>query len=74
MMTKHRIGRVDLPWANLEPPIRREDYYINLEKRKKAAAAKANGHSVGEKPKHGNSSDLGSVSSTHTAEHQHSQD
>jgi hypothetical protein len=23
MMKQHRIGRVQLPWSNLEPPIRR---------------------------------------------------
>jgi hypothetical protein len=45
MMTKHRIGRVDLPWANLEPPIRSPDYYINLEKRKRALKKEASaGH------------------------------
>jgi delta8-fatty-acid desaturase len=45
MMTKHRIGRVDLPWANLEPPIRSPDYYINLEKRTRALKKEASaGH------------------------------
>ncbi|KAL1643244.1 hypothetical protein SLS61_009343 [Didymella pomorum] len=29
----HRIGRLELPWTNLEPPIRNPDYYKNLEKR-----------------------------------------
>ena len=64
-MTKHRIGRVALPWSNLEPPIRREDYYINLEKRRKAAAAKAKGYTVVEKPQRAKSIDLGSVSLAH---------
>jgi hypothetical protein len=32
-MKKHRIGRLELPWTNLEPPIRNPDYYKNLEKR-----------------------------------------
>ncbi|KAH7073750.1 fatty acid desaturase-domain-containing protein [Paraphoma chrysanthemicola] len=35
MMKQYRVGRVELPWANLEPPIRSPDYYINLELRKK---------------------------------------
>lgn len=61
MMTKYRIGRVQLPWSNLEPPIRREDYYINLEKRKKAAAAKAKGQSVADKSQRTKSVDLGSA-------------
>ncbi|KAF2126142.1 delta 8-(E)-sphingolipid desaturase [Dothidotthia symphoricarpi CBS 119687] len=45
MMKKHRIGRVQLPWTNLEPPIRSPDFYKNLAAReKKEAAAKAAGH------------------------------
>ncbi|PVH94451.1 delta 8-(E)-sphingolipid desaturase [Periconia macrospinosa] len=36
MMKQYRIGRVHLPWTNLDPPIRSPDYYENL-----AAAAKA---------------------------------
>ena len=35
MMTKHRIGRVQLPWTNLDPPIRHPDYYKNLKLREK---------------------------------------
>ncbi|KAF1994572.1 delta 8-(E)-sphingolipid desaturase [Amniculicola lignicola CBS 123094] len=43
MMKKHRMGRIQEPWTNLEPPIRSPDYYINLAARKEAAkAAKAN--------------------------------
>jgi len=61
MMTKHRIGRVHLPWANLEPPIRSPDYYINLEKRKRSALA---GHADGvQQSKRGRSIDLGIVGS-----------
>ena len=56
MMTKHRIGRVQLPWANLEPPIRSPDYYKNLEKRKEAI-----GQADSEKSSRGRSVDLGSV-------------
>jgi delta8-fatty-acid desaturase len=62
MMTKHRIGRVQLPWANLEAPIRSPDYYINLEKRKNRR------DSVGqtdEKSRRGRSVDLGSVGLPH---------
>ena len=33
MMKKYRIGRVELPWTNLNSPIRHPDYYKNLEKR-----------------------------------------
>jgi delta8-fatty-acid desaturase len=56
MMTKHRIGRVELPWANLPPPIRSEDYYVNLAERKRLAAAPET-----EKSRRGRSVDLGSV-------------
>jgi delta8-fatty-acid desaturase len=56
MMTKHRIGRVQLPWANLEPPIRSENYYKNLAERKRLAAAPES-----EKSRRGRSVDLGSV-------------
>lgn len=62
MMTKHRIGRVELPWANLEPPIRSPDYYINLEKKKKARRdASAGQAEAAIKPRRGKSVDLGSV-------------
>jgi len=65
MMTKHRIGRVQLPWANMEPPIRHPDYYKNLEERKRlerlGAAAPAT-----EKSRRGRSVDLGSVRLTPT--------
>ncbi|KAF2786539.1 fatty acid/sphingolipid desaturase [Melanomma pulvis-pyrius CBS 109.77] len=30
MMKKHRMGRVQEPWTNLNPPIRSPDYYTNL--------------------------------------------
>jgi delta8-fatty-acid desaturase len=66
MMTKHRIGRVELPWANLEPPIRLPDYYINLEKRKaKKEAAIGLGHTDNEKSRRGRSVDLGTVGLSH---------
>jgi delta8-fatty-acid desaturase len=61
MMTKHRIGRVQLPWTNLEPPIRSPNYYINLEERKRLAAAPET-----EKSRRGRSVDLGSVGLPHT--------
>jgi hypothetical protein len=67
MMTKQRIGRVELPWANLEPPIRLPDYYINLEKRKaKKEAAIKLGHTDSEKSRRGRSVDLGTVRPPHT--------
>lgn len=56
MMTKHRIGRVQLPWANLEPPIRSPNYYKNLEEKKRAGAAPEP-----ERQRRGKSVDLGSV-------------
>jgi delta8-fatty-acid desaturase len=65
MMTKHRIGRVDLPWANLEPPIRSPDYYINLEKRNKARKEPIGLGHVDSKSKRGRSVDLGSVGLSH---------
>jgi delta8-fatty-acid desaturase len=55
MMKQYRIGRVQLPWANLDPPIRSPDYYKNLELKK--AKAKANGSDRRSKK----SIDLGSV-------------
>ena len=64
-MTKHRIGRVELPWANLEPPIRSPDYYINLEKRKAKKEAVGLGHIDSEKSRRGRSVDLGSVGHSH---------
>jgi delta8-fatty-acid desaturase len=60
MMKQYRIGRVQLPWANLDPPIRSPDYYKNLELQKKAKA-KANGSDRRSKK----SIDLGSVGYTH---------
>lgn len=66
MMTKHRIGRVDLPWANLEPPIRSQDYYPNLEKRKAKEEATRQSHTDTEKSRRGRSVDLGSVGSSHS--------
>lgn len=60
MMTKHRIGRVQLPWANLEPPIRSPDYYKNLEEKKRLGAA-----TESEKQRRGRSVDLGSVGLPH---------
>jgi hypothetical protein len=65
MMTKHRVGRVELPWANLEPPIRSPDYYINLEKRKVKKEAVGLGHIDSEKSRRGRSVDLGSVGFSH---------
>jgi delta8-fatty-acid desaturase len=64
MMTKHRIGRVELPWANLAPPIRSEDYYINLAERKRLAAAPES-----EKSRRGRSVDLTSVGLPHSLSH-----
>jgi delta8-fatty-acid desaturase len=63
MMAKHRIGRVDLPYSNLVPPIRLPDYYINLEKRKakKEAANGGVSHTDNEKSRRGKSVDLGTV-------------
>lgn len=57
MMTKHRIGRVQLPWANLEPPIRSPNYYKNLEEKKRVGAVPE-----AERQRRGKSVDLGSVS------------
>lgn len=56
MMTKHRIGRVQLPWANLEPPIRSPNYYKNLEEKKRVGATLE-----AERQRRGKSVDLGSV-------------
>ncbi|KAL6702374.1 hypothetical protein ACN47E_002496 [Coniothyrium glycines] len=56
MMTRHRMGRVQLPWANLEPPIRSPDYYKDLQKRKEAVA-----RTDGEQSRRGRSVDLGSA-------------
>ncbi|KAL5116644.1 hypothetical protein ACEQ8H_005393 [Pleosporales sp. CAS-2024a] len=61
MMTKHRIGRVELPWTNLVPPIRSQDYYPNLEKRKLRKESFGSSHSHGEKSRRGRSVDLGSA-------------
>jgi hypothetical protein len=63
MMAKHRIGRVELPYSNLVPPIRLPDYYINLEKRKakKEAANGGISHMDNEKSRRGKSVDLGTV-------------
>lgn len=61
MMTKHRVGRVQLPWANLEPPIRSPDYYKNLDEKKRLGAA-----SEIVKQRRGKSVDLGSVRLPHT--------
>ncbi|KAF1844896.1 fatty acid/sphingolipid desaturase [Cucurbitaria berberidis CBS 394.84] len=45
MMTKHRIGRVELPWANLEPPIRSPEFYKNLKLGEKSGViAHGDGH------------------------------
>lgn len=68
-MTKHRIGRVDLPWANLEPPIRSPDYYINLEKRKRNKKDAIASHVEVQQSKRGRSIDLGSVGSLPLAYH-----
>ncbi|EMD59432.1 hypothetical protein COCSADRAFT_175963 [Bipolaris sorokiniana ND90Pr] len=56
MMTKHRIGRVQLPWANLEPPIRSPNYYKNLEEKKRVGATLE-----AERQRRGKSVDLGSA-------------
>ena len=71
MMTKHRIGRVQLPWANLEPPIRSPDYYINLERRKNNKKD-AIGHADGVQSRRGRSIDLGIVGSSHIFRRGHS--
>lgn len=63
-MTKHRVGRVQMPWTNFEPPIRHPDYYVHLEKRKQDKKRDALGHADGEKSKRGRSVDLGSVSAS----------
>lgn len=44
MMKKFRIGKVHLPWANLDPPIRSPDYYKNLEIAQKGRSATRTGH------------------------------
>ena len=36
MMKAHRLGRIQEPWANLDPPIRSPDYYDNLALKKEA--------------------------------------
>ncbi|KAF2121189.1 fatty acid desaturase-domain-containing protein [Lophiotrema nucula] len=41
MMKKHRFGRVELPWTNLEPPIRSPDFYTNLAVQKEKQAGEA---------------------------------
>lgn len=64
MMTQHRLGRVELPWTNLEPPIRSPDYYINLKKRQEAV-----GLTDSEKSRRGKSVDLGSVRLPHISRH-----
>ncbi|KAF2031691.1 fatty acid desaturas-like protein [Setomelanomma holmii] len=56
MMKQYRFGRVQLPWANMDPPIRSPDYYINLEMRKKAKAMAVGGDRRSKK-----SIDLGSA-------------
>lgn len=64
MMTKHRIGRVALPWSNLEPPIRSPNYYINLEKRKRAKKeAGVIQKDTAQQSRRGRSIDLGIVGS-----------
>lgn len=65
MMTNHRVGRVELPWTNLIPPIRSQDYYPNLEKKKAKKDAVGLGHADGEKSRRGRSVDLGSVGFPH---------
>lgn len=65
MMTKHRIGRVQLPWANLEPPIRSPDFYKNLKLGEKSGVvAHADGARSNRK-----SVDLGSVGFSHNLRH-----
>ena len=64
-MKKFRIGRVEEPWTNLEPPIRRPDFYINL----KAAQENEKEHAAAvERPsKRARSVDLGSVRFFHSS-------
>lgn len=64
MMTKHRIGRVQLPWANLEPPIRSPDFYKNLKLGEKSGIV---AHADGAKARR--SVDLGSVGLSHNPRH-----
>jgi delta8-fatty-acid desaturase len=64
-MKKFRMGRIEEPWTNLEPPVRRPDYYINLKQRKADEKELA---AVLEKPsKRARSVDLGSVRAFHSS-------
>jgi delta8-fatty-acid desaturase len=64
-MKKFRMGRVHEPWTNLEPPIRRPDYYTNLALRKENEKEHAVAH---EKPsRRTRSVDLGSVRLLHSS-------
>lgn len=64
MMTKHRIGRVQLPWANLEPPIRSPEFYKNLKLGEKSGIV---AHADGARVRR--SVDLGSVGLSHNPRH-----
>lgn len=46
-MKQYRIGRIQEPWTNLEPPIRSPDYYENRARLRKTAKAdhESNGES-----------------------------
>ncbi|KAJ4361243.1 hypothetical protein N0V95_002061 [Ascochyta clinopodiicola] len=63
MMKKHRIGRIELPWTNLEPPIRHPDYYNNLGKGQleKTETLRLTDNGESERKR---SHDLGSVATT----------
>lgn len=62
-MKKFRLGRVDEPWTNLEPPIRRADFYTNLERQESEKKHPV----VPERPsKRAKSVDLGSVRVLHS--------
>lgn len=62
-MTKYRIGRVQLPWTNLEAPIQfpasYPDFALGVKQNKKQIGVKANAKAS----KRGRSVDLGSVCS-----------
>lgn len=66
MMKKHRVGRVQLPWANLEPPIRSPNFYKDLAAREKAKKQKKEAAGWDKSAADGHRSrrsvDLGSVS------------
>ncbi|KAF2678635.1 delta 8-(E)-sphingolipid desaturase [Lentithecium fluviatile CBS 122367] len=62
-MKKFRMGRIHEPWTNLEPPIRRPDFYTNLTAQKERAKERAKELAIAhEKPsRRTRSVDLGSA-------------